>query len=235
MRSRLAVAGIDVQIDRRAVKNTHLSVYPPNGRVQITAPLAANEETLRFLVINELGWIRKQQARLTEQPREPAREYIERESHLLWGRRYLLHLAAAQRPGVFVAGRMLRLEAPANWGRAERGHFLQEWYRARLRERAEPLVRKWADHFGVPVRRFYIQGMRTKWGSSNPTSRTIRLNLELAKFAPQCLDYVILHEVAHFRAPNHGDRFVRLLDEAMPGWRAIRAKLNRYPLPEWES
>lgn len=233
MRSKLAIAGIDVQIDRKAVKNTHLSVYPPNGRVQLTAPLRESEEALRFLVIKELSWIRKQRARLQGQTREPARECIERESHMLWGRRYLLHLTTARRPSVAVTGRALKLDAPASWTSSERGRFLQEWYRARLRERAEPLVKKWSARLHAPVRRFYVQSMRTKWGSSNPASRTIRLNLELAKLAPVCLDYVVLHEVAHFKAPNHGDRFVRILDECMPEWRAIRARLNRYPLPEF--
>lgn len=235
MRSRLILGGIEISIERKPIKNTHLSVYPPNGRVLIAAPLTASEESLRFFAIKELPWIRKQQARLRGHPREPRRDFVERESHMVWGRRYLLHLVTASRARIVMSGRSLHLEAPVGMSQAEREHVMQEWHRARLRERAAPLVEKWARHLGVVVDRFYLQRMRTKWGSSNPARRTIRLNLELAKFTPDCLDYVILHEIAHFRAPDHGERFVRLLDKAMPGWRTVRARLNRYPLTEWAS
>lgn len=226
MSSKLKISGVEITIERKPIKNTHLSVYPPAGRVLITAPLKASEESLRFLAIRELSWIRKQQAQFQKQPREPKREFIERESHMVWGRRYLLRVVDATRPHVGLSGKALKLEIGSAASQAERESLVKEWYRVQLRSRATPLVEKWSDRLGVTVDKFYIQQMRTKWGSSSPQRRAIRLNLELAKHPPECLDYVVLHEVAHFIVPNHGVKFVRILDRHMPQWRTVRARLS---------
>lgn len=229
----VTIGGLEIEIELKAIKNTHLSVYPPDGRVLIAAPRDASAESLRLFVIKQLPWIRRQRARLIAQEREPPREYIERESHMLWGRRYLLQVLHGTPSSVALAGRTIKLQAPRSSSLGDRERIMREWYRAQLRARAAPLVAKWAGHLGVNVERVFLQQMKTKWGSSNPVRRSIRLNLELAKFTPDCLDYIVLHEVAHFRAPNHGKRFVDLLDRHMSGWRAIRDKLNRHPLAQW--
>lgn len=226
MSSKLKISDVEITIERKPIKNTHLSVYPPVGRVLITAPLKASDESIRFLAVRELSWIRKQQAQFRKQVRETRREFVERESHMVWGRRYLLRVVQAPRAHVGLTGRTLKLEIASAASHAEREGVVKEWYRSQLRDRATPLVAQWSDRLGVSVDRFYIQQMRTKWGSSSPQRRTIRLNLELAKHPAECLDYVVLHEVAHFIAPNHGLKFIRILDRHMPQWRAVRARLS---------
>lgn len=235
MHSHFVVGGVRIDVVLKHIKHVHLYVYPPEGHVVLSAPNDASLDTLRLFAINKLPWIRKQRARLQAQEREPPRNYIERESHMFWGRRYLLRLETAGRIEVSLSGRAILLRAPSRASRAVREEALSRWYRAALRARAEPLVDKWAKHLGVRVDRFYIQAMKTKWGSSNPAGRAIRLNLELAKCDPDCLDYVVLHEVAHFIAPDHSKRFVAVMDRYMPGWRVIRERLNAHPLAEISS
>lgn len=235
MRRHFIIGGVRIDVALKDIKHVHLYVYPPEGHVILSAPHDASLDTLRLFAINKLPWIRKQRARLQAQEREPPRAFIERESHMYWGRRYLLRLETAARIDVSLSGRSILLRAPARASRADREEALMRWYRAALRARAQPLVEKWARHLGVKVDRFYIQAMKTKWGSSNPSRRAIRLNLELAKCDPDCLDYVVLHEVAHFIAPDHSKRFTAVMDRFMPGWRVIRERLNTQPLAEISS
>jgi predicted metal-dependent hydrolase len=230
MKSTLTVAEIDVDVELKPIKNTHLSVYPPGGRVVLSAPLSSNRGALRAFVIKHLSWIREQRARLLAQPREQPSDFIDRESHYLWGRRYLLANIVAARPSVEISGRWLKIAAPESYDTVQRAKAFDVWRRAQLRVRAEPMVAAWSQRLNADVSRFYIQKMRTKWGSATPSKRVIRLNLELVRFTPDCLDYVIAHEIAHFHAPDHSVRFRRLLDDALPGWEALRSKLQRMPL-----
>jgi predicted metal-dependent hydrolase len=189
-------------------------------------------ESIRLFGISKIAWIKKHQGKIRQQPRETPREYLERESHYVWGRRYLLKVKeAGSKPGVSLSSRTLELTVPKGAPFSQRGEVLSEWYRAELREWAAPVLAKWAKQLNVDLRHFYIQRMKTKWGSSSPSRHTVRLNLELAKFAPECLDYVALHEVAHLVVPDHSDRFVALLSRHMPGWRIVRDRLNEGPLP----
>lgn len=232
MQTQIEISGISLDVIFKDIKNVHLSVHPPTGRVRIAAPSRMNLESIRLFGISKIGWIRRRQGKFKQQPRETPREYIERESHYVWGRRYLLRIREdGLKPTVSLGGRALELTVPKDAPFDLREAVLTEWYRAELRERAAPVLGKWARRLGVNVSRFYIQRMKTKWGSSSPARHTVRLNLELAKFAPDCLDYVALHELAHFVAPDHGREFVALLDGQMPGWRTIRNRLNEGPLP----
>lgn len=235
MRRHFVIGGVRIDVLLKDIKHVHLYVYPPEGHVVLSAPHDASLDTLRLFAINKLPWIRKQRTRLQAQEREPPRAYVERESHMFWGRRYLLRLENAGKTNVSLSGRSIVLSAPSRATRAEREDALNRWYRAALRARAQPLVDKWAKHLGVKVERFYVQAMKTKWGSSNPARRAIRLNLALAKCDPDCLDYVVLHEVAHFIAPDHSKRFVAVMDRFMPGWQVIRERLNAQPLAEISS
>lgn len=231
MAGSVTVAGIEVEIELKPIKNTHLSVYPPDGRTLITAPLTSDTQALRLFVIKNLKWIRSQQARFRAQEREPAREFIERESHMLWGRRYLLSIHEAARPAIVLSGRSLRLHVPRHYTREDRSRLFDGWYRAELRKRAQPIAEKWARQLRRETPRIFIQRMKTKWGSSSPARGSIRVNLDLAKFTPDHLDYVILHEIAHFKAPDHSPQFRAILDLNMQGWQAVRQKLNSQPLP----
>jgi predicted metal-dependent hydrolase len=228
----LDIGGISIDVIFKDIKNVHLSVHPPTGRVRIAAPSRMSLESIRLFGISKIAWIKKHQGKIRRQPRETPREYLERESHYVWGHRYLLNIKENEsKPGVSLGSRTLELTLPKGAPITLREEVLSEWYRAELRERAATVLEKWAKRLNVDLSRFYIQRMKTKWGSSSPTRGTVRLNLELAKFSPDCLDYVVLHELAHFVAPDHGREFVALLDRHMPGWRTIRSQLNEGPLP----
>lgn len=228
----LDIGGVSIDVVFKDIKNVHLSVHPPTGRVRIAAPSRMSLESIRLFGISKVAWIKKHQRKIRQQPRETPREYLERESHYVWGRRYLLKITeVGVHRGVSLGSRTLELTVPRNASVAVRQEVLTEWYRCELRERAAPVLVKWAKHLNVDLRHFYIQRMKTKWGSSNPMRHTVRLNLELAKFAPVCLDYVALHEIAHFIAPDHSQRFLALLDRHMPGWRTVRDWLNEGPVP----
>lgn len=227
----LQLGELSVDVVFKDIKNVHLSVYPPTGRVRIAAPCSMTIDTIRLFAISKLGWIKRQQRRQCAQERETPREYIERESHYLWGRRYLLRIIEnAPRSYVAMDHRHIELGVSKGAGHQKRQSVLDNWYREELRDTASELIAKWQERLGVEVERFFIQRMKTKWGGSSPDRRTIRLNLELAKKDIECLDYVILHELAHFIVPHHGEGFVALLDQHMPNWRHVRKHLNDLPL-----
>jgi predicted metal-dependent hydrolase len=231
MNAVLDIGGIAVDVIFKDIKNVHLSVYPPTGRVRISAPQRMSIENIRLFAITKIGWIKKHQRQIRRQPRETPREYVERESHYVWGRRYLLTIAeGASKPSVAIGHRTLELRVPRGASRELRQETLAKWLRAELRKQAAPLLTKWAKRLNVDLRHFHIQQMKTKWGSSSPSRKAVRLNLELVKLPLECLDYVALHELAHFVVPNHREQFRTLLDENLPGWRHVRDRLNEGPL-----
>jgi predicted metal-dependent hydrolase len=236
MVSELQLGDLCVDVVLKDIKNVHLSVHPPTGRVRIAAPCTMSEDAIRLFAISKLGWIKRHQRRQQAQERETPREYIERESHYLWGRRYLLRVVeGASRSYVARSHRHIELGIPAGVDPESRRAVLDGWYRDELRGAASALIDRRQQQLGVEVRRFFIQRMKTKWGGSSPQRGTIRLNLELAKKDIECLDYVILHELAHFIVPGHGERFIALLDQHMPNWRQVKKHLNDLPLLEWPS
>ena len=231
MVSKMKIADVSVDIIFKDIKNVHLSVHPPTGRVRISAPLEMNSDTIRLFALSKLGWIRKHQKKIQEQERETPREFLERESHYFWGRRYLLRIDDEQdRSNVVLGHRYIELNVPKGASAEQRRELLLSWYRKELRAACLPVISQWETLLGVRVERFFIQQMKTKWGGCNPAKRYIRLNLDLVRFEPECLRYVILHEMAHFIVPNHGTHFTALLDAHMPEWRNIRTKLNYGPL-----
>lgn len=230
----LEIGDVAVDVVFKDIKNVHLSVYPPTGRVRVSAPSAMNLETVRLFALSKIGWIRKNQRKIRAQERETPREFVERESHYLWGNRYLLRIEDHyDRCDVLLGHKTIELNVPKGATLAQKRDLLLDWYREQLRAASKPVIAQFEQQLGVEVRRFFIQHMRTKWGSSSPAKQSIRLNLDLARFEPECLRYVILHEMAHFIVPNHNAHFIALLDRHMPEWRAIRARLNYGPLAEF--
>lgn len=230
------VAGISVEVFRKPVKNLHLSVYPPNGDVRITAPRELDLETVRLFALTKLGWIRQSRSVLRSQAREPERDFVERESHQLWGRRHLLHVVEVDAvPRVFIKQSRMELHVRPGASRTARASVVAAWYREQLRAQAGPQIETWGKALGVTVDRLYVQQMKTRWGTCNPKARTIRLNTELAKKPMDCLEYVIVHELAHLIDSSHGKVFIDLLDLHLPSWRGSRGRLNQAPLShvEW--
>jgi predicted metal-dependent hydrolase len=234
---RITVSGLSVEVIRKDIKNLHLGVYPPQGRVRVAAPSAVSDEAVRLAVIGKLGWIKRQRAKFDAQPRQSEREMVSGESHYFLGGRYRLRVVEHKGAGrVVLCNRAtLELHVPRENDANYRERVLQRWYRERLRELAPPLITKWQAVLGVEVSDWGIKKMKTKWGACNAEAGRIWLNLELAKKPVQCLEYIVVHELAHLLERNHGGQFTRLMDLYLPTWRTRRDELNRAPLghEEW--
>lgn len=229
---RIIVNDIEVDVVRKDIKNLHLAVYPPDGRVRVAVPLYIEDEAVRLAVINKLPWIKRQQRRFSEQERQTEREYVAGESHYFQGQRYLLHVEfAEQAPSVKIRNKkIIELTVRPGSDVTQRGRVLVEWYREELKQIAAPLVEKWQPIIGVSVADWRIKQMKTKWGSCNVEARRIWLNLELAKKPVQCVEYIIVHEMVHLHERHHNERFIQLMNEHLPNWRTLRDELNRAPL-----
>ena len=228
----IEVRGIPVEVVRKNIKNLHLGVYPPAGRVRVAAPMRLDDEAVRLAVISRLAWIRRQQAGFVEQVRQSEREMITGESHYYQGQRYRLDVI--ERPGAasvsLLNNTTMRLRVRPGSDRQKREDVLLRWYRQRLREQIPGLIEKWEPVIGVAVADWGIKKMKTLWGSCNVTARRIWLNLELAKKPVVCLEYILVHEMAHLLERMHNDRFREYLDKFMPLWRLYRDELNSSPL-----
>lgn len=201
--------------------------------MRLTAPRRSSMDTLRVFTISKLGWIRAQQARLRMQERETPREYIDRESHYVWGRRYLLSVVEANAPAsIELTPRRMFLRVRPGGDQEKRRAVVEAWYRSQIKAAVPGLLERWETQLGVSVARFFVQRMKTTWGTCNARARTIRLNTELAKKPPECLEYIVVHELAHLLVPRHNARFVTLMDRVLPSWRFQRQALNRLPVPE---
>jgi predicted metal-dependent hydrolase len=213
------------------IKNIHLSVYPPTGRVRISAPTRTSIDTIRVFAISKLGWIRQQQSRFQRQERESPREYLDRESHYVWGKRYLLKLVYENAaPDVELKHRRMCLRVRPGTTDERKQAVLDEWYREQLKKAVPPLIAKWEPIMGVKVGRVFVQQMKTKWGSCNTNSGNIRLNTDLARKPRECLEYIVVHEMAHLLVRHHNDRFIGLMDQYMPNWKLLRQTLGNAPL-----
>ena len=238
MTMQINLGEIAIDVVKKDIKNVHLSVYPPAGRVRISAPLRMDLDTIRVFAVTKLGWIKKQQQKLREQDREAPREYLDRESHYVWGKRYLLKIIEKDAvPYVTLKHNKMVLRLRPDMNDEQKQAVLSEWYREKIKEAAPPLIAKWERLMGVKVEKFFVQRMKTRWGSCNHLSRNIRINTELAKKPPQCLEYIIVHEMVHLKEPSHNSRFIALMDGFMPQWRNYREELGRAPLghEEWEA
>lgn len=227
----IQVGEVSVLLTKKDIKNVHLSVHPPDGRVTLTVPCATRSDAARAYVISKLGWIREQQGKLRGQARESPRQFIERESHYLWGRRYLLSVVYRDtKPSVTLDHKRITLIVRPGSDAAKRAEILHEWHKSLLHEAVPPLIQKWESRLGVQVIGYFLQRMKTKWGSCNHRARHIRLNTELVKKPKDLLEYVVVHEVAHLLEPKHNERFGAILNEHYPTWREARVELNELPL-----
>ena len=221
----------DVEVIHKNIKNVHLSVYPPDGRIKVSAPASMAPDTVRVFVVSKLGWIKKQQIKLRLQEREAPREYIDRESHFVWGKRYLLKVDEKDAPpSVALKHSKMLLSVRPGTNRKRKQAILEAWYRNNLKQAVPALIEKWQPRMGATVQRFYVQRMKTKWGSCSVHSGSIRINTELAKKPLACLEYIVVHEMTHLLEPTHNSRFIALMDQFMPKWRFYRDELNRLPV-----
>ncbi len=229
----LTVAGVGIDVVFKDIKNLHISVYPPDGRIRVAAPEHMTEDNIRLAVVQRLSWIRRQREQLQNADRQTQRQMVSGESHYVWGQRYRLDVTRTSgNHRVEVNGRTLYVTTPESSDSATRLATLERWYRRQLRAAVPALLDKWSPVIGVNVPTVVIRRMKTKWGTCIADTGTIWLNLELAKKDPRCLEYIVVHELAHFHEHTHNERFIALLDNHLPDWRARRDELNTAPLAD---
>ncbi|MBU3566378.1 M48 family metallopeptidase [Polynucleobacter sp. MWH-HuK1] len=237
MKSQFEIDGILIEVIRKSIKNIHLSVHPPYGRVTISAPVHLKLDTIRVFAIAKLSWIRDQQKKILGQEREAPREFLNRESHFVWGERYLMKIIEVDKsPSLEIKNKQIVFRVRPEWGQADKQAFLDSWYRALIKESAVDLLPKWEKKLGVEVGKLFVQRMKTKWGSCNSKTASIRLNSDLAKKPKECLEYIIVHEMAHILVPTHNKKFIGIMDQNMPKWRSHQQLLNSLPVKHenWE-
>lgn len=231
-KTQIAINGQDVEVVRKDIKNLHLAVYPPLGRIRVAAPLRVSNDAVRLAVISRLGWIKRQQRKFKAQERESAREYVSGESHYFLGHRYRLNVTQRDAPAQVILRNKQVMDLIVRPGSktAQRQKVLLVWYRKELKALILKLIAKWEPRIGVKVAEWGVKQMKTKWGTCNPKVRRIWLNLELAKKPVQCLEYIVVHEMVHFLERHHNERFKAIMDKVMPQWKREKALLNQYPL-----
>lgn len=233
----LIVSGIGIDVVFEDIKNLHISVYPPDGRVRVAAPHRLDQDTIRLAVIQRLSWIKTQRRELQDADRQSERHMLSGESHYVWGRRLRLDSSRHGRSRVTISGQTLWLTTPADYTEDQKRTVLDRWYRRQLKDAVPPLLEKWQSVVGVEASKVVVRRMKTKWGTCQTRSRAIWLNPELAKKNPRCLEYIVVHELAHLIERTHNDHFTELMDLHMPDWRSRRDELNQAPLAaeEWDT
>ncbi len=222
---------IPVAVVRKRIRNLRMSVHPPDGAVRIAAPTRMSIDTVRAFVLSKLEWIRRHQRKFREWERETPREYLDRESHLVWGERRLLRVEERETPPqVLLDPDLLVLRVRPGTDAAGRHAVVAAWQREQVRQAASPLIDAWGARLGVAVTRLYVRSMKTRWGTCNIRARTIRLNSELARKPPECLEYIVVHEMVHLLEPSHNQQFKDLMDRYLPTWRELRRALNLLPI-----
>ncbi len=231
MTESIQLGDILISVCRKEVKHSHLSVYPPDGRVTLVIPTDTRLEVAHAFAATKLGWIRNQQDKFRAQSRETPRQYVERESHYIWGRRYLLTVQeAVEKPSVHLTHRGIILTVRPGTSSEKRAKIMHEWSKSLLHGVVPGYITSWEPRLGVSVSAYFLQRMKTKWGSCNPKAGNIRLNTELVKKHKDLLEYVIVHEMIHLIEPTHSPQFESLLDKYYPSWRDARVELNELPL-----
>ncbi|MFC1574309.1 M48 family metallopeptidase [Candidatus Latescibacterota bacterium] len=227
----IKLGDIHIDVVRKAIKNVYLSVYPPTGKVRISAPLRMDIDTISIFALSKHAWIKKQQAKLHEQERETPREYINRESHYYLGKQYLLKVIEHNAsPKVILKHEIIEMYIRPNTGLEKRQEILYEWYRQRMKKIIPGIIAQYEKAMKVKVSEFGIKKMKTKWGTCNIIAKRIWLNLELAKKPVECIEYIVVHEMAHLLERYHNDRFAHFMDKYFPKWKFYKEELKRKPL-----
>ena len=231
MPDQLVIGGFEVDVAKKNIKNLHLTVHPPTGKVRISAPSHMDIETIKAFALTKLDWIKHHHKKMISQARETEREFLERESHFIWGKRYLLKVVTQEKPRqILLSGSTITLFVRPGDDHNKRAKIFEEWCRKELRTVAETMCKKWQAKIGLNLEKIHIQRMKTKWGSCSPEKSSIRLNTELVHKPKMALEFVVVHELLHFIEPRHSRAFFEMMDWHLPNWRVTRQKLNELPL-----
>lgn len=229
---KIIVSNVKIDVVRKDIKNIHLAVYPPTGRVRIAAPLNVKDDAIRLFAVSKFGWIKRNQRKYDGQERTSPREYKQRESHYFQGRRYLLNIIESDTsPKVVIKNKTtMDLHIKPATPIAKRHEIMNEWYRVQLKKQIPAFVEKWEKTLKVKLNDWHVKQMKTKWGSCNIEKKRIWINLELAKKPEHCLEYIIMHEMVHLFERHHNDRFLYYMDTYLPNWKQLKAELNKFPV-----
>ena len=231
MQKNIQLSDISIKVVRKNIKNTHLSVYPPNGRVILVTPKKTRFEVARAYAVSKLNWIRAQQIKFKEQVREFPLKFINRESHQLWGRRYLMKINYKdEKPFVVLSNKYIILTVRPRSSLAKRAEVIHNWHKMLLHTFVSELIQKWETKLNIKVSGYFLRRMKTRWGSCNKSAGNIRLNTELVKKPKDLVEYVVMHEMAHLIEPKHNNSFIKILNKHYPFWRDARSELNQLPL-----
>ena len=232
----IEIAGIVVKVTKKNIRNIHLAVYPPEGKVTLACPETTQDETIRLYLTSKIGWIRRQRKVLEEKERQSPREYVSRETHYFLGKAYLLKVISTEGPyAVEVGKKFIVMHVHPNTSKARREELMREWYRAELKKLLTGIIEKWEKKMELRLDDWQVRQMKTKWGSCNPKKKHILLNLELAKKPVHCIEYIVVHELVHLLERTHNEHFVALMDRYLPNWKRLRDELNKLPVShvEW--
>ncbi|MBU5312932.1 M48 family metallopeptidase [Tissierella carlieri] len=225
----LIINDIEIEITKKNIKNIHLSVHPPNGEVKISAPKRMTEDAIRLFAMSKMSWIKKQREKFKNQEKIPEYEYVSGESHYYFGEKYLLNVVhqSSNKPRVeIINNKYIDLYVNEESSKEKRENIMKEWYRKELKSIIPSMINKWEKIMDLRVKEWGVKQMKTRWGTCNPKAKRIWLNLELAKKPPHCLEYIIVHEMAHLIEKGHGDKFKAIMDKYYPDWRNVRKELN---------
>lgn len=233
----IVINDIEIEVIKKNIKNVHLSVHPPAGRVRLAAPESMDEEAIRLFAISKLSWIKKQRKEFDTQERQSVREFLSGESHYFMGTRYLLNvIESSEKQRVELRNKKyMDLYVRPGHAKEKRERIVSQWYREELKRLIPEYIKKWEDTIGVTVNEWGVKLMKTKWGTCNEQDKRIWINLELSKKNPRCLEYIIVHEMVHLLERHHNDRFKAYMDEFLPNWKSIRDELNEmiYESSQW--
>jgi len=230
MNTIIKLEDIEAEVVHKKIRNIHLRVLPPDGKVLISAPFRTKNEIIYKFAYSKLNWIRKQRIRIRKSTHESF-QYINQETHYFRGRLYQLKVQEKNEPPVVqLINNEIVLQIPDGADLETRRSVLQDWYHRQLEIKIPPLIAKWESILNVSVRRFSIRSMKTRWGSCTPKTRSIRFNLELVKRAPECLEYIVVHELVHLLEASHNSKFKTLMDRFYPKWKFYRKELRSLPI-----
>jgi predicted metal-dependent hydrolase len=230
----LVISGIPIEVRKKNIKNMHLYVKPPNGNVTVSAPLAMSDEAIERFVRTKASWIKKQVAKFENQSRQSEREYVSGETIYVWGKQYYLQTEYGGKNALRLSSDKAVLTVRKESTPEQREAFVREWYRGLLKAEIARLLPYWEKSTGLKSTGWQTKYMTTRWGTCNTKTGKIWLNLQLAKKTPECLEYVIIHELVHLVEKSHNERFVSLMDKYMPMWREVKATLNGQTLDYME-
>ncbi|WP_353096182.1 SprT family zinc-dependent metalloprotease [Tissierella praeacuta] len=227
--TKIIINDIEIEVTKKNIKNVYLSVHSPNGQVRISAPKKMTDDDLRLFVVSKISWIKKQQEKFENQEEILEKEYISDESHYYFGKQYLLNVIYQKNNKSKVeirSKKYIDLYVKEGSNKAKRESIIKEWYRSELKEIIPLMIDKWERIMELQVEEWGVKKMKTRWGTCNPKAKRIWINLELAKKPYYCLEYIIVHEMAHLLERGHGEKFKAVMDRYYPNWRNVKKELN---------